>query len=345
MIPLIVLTLLTPPSDTLRFGPEDIDALPAATTRVERGGRLIVELPAVEVPAEATIRTPVYRVSVPFAVSLYGFAVEVADGAGGALPPDRLHHVVFTDPNRRELFLPLALPIFAASKESPRPVFPKYRVGVVLPASTRYIVAAMFANPESRPRPMVVRLVLSFVRPGRIVPLAWAYAWTMDVTYPLGGAGGRHDFDLPPGRSSYSWEASPQIPGTIVAMGGHAHDYATAIQFEDVTAAKTIWRQVPVHDTAGYVHDIPGTRFTRWYRLGVHIEPSHTYRVSVVYDNPTGVRIPFGGMGSVAGLFVPDRRQAWPRLDPRDPVYRAQINNLLTNMAGAEMVETASHHH
>ena len=48
-------------------------------------------------------------------------------------------------------------------------------------------------------------------------------------------------------------------------------------------------------------------------------------------------------MGSVAGLFVPDRSDRWPRLDPQDPIYQAQINNLLSNMTGLEM--TDAHHH
>jgi hypothetical protein len=345
MLPLIALALLTRSPDSLRFGPEDIDALPAAITRVdERAGRLLIELPLIAVPAGGTSLTPVFRVSVPFAVSLYGFAVEVADEAGRAVPADRLHHVILTDPSRRQLFLPLALPIFGASKESPRPLLPKYLIGVPVPAGKRYIAEAMFHNPEARSRWMQVRLVLSFVRPGWIAPLLKAYPWTMDVTYPLGGEGGRHDFDVPPGRSSRSWEGSPKIPGTIVAMGGHAHDYATAIELVDITTGDTIWRQATVRDTAGRVLAIPVARFYRWYRLGVHIEPSHRYRIAVFYDNPTGATIPFGGMGSVVGLFVPGRGTAWPALEPRDPIYRAHINFLLSNMAGMEMGESGPRH-
>jgi hypothetical protein len=344
VIGLLALALLAGGSDSLRFRPEDIDSLPLAITRVDtRASRLTIELPAIEVPAGHTTRTPVYRVAIPFAVSLYGFAVELVDERGVALPPDRLHHIVFTDPNRRELFLPLALPIFAASKESPRPVLPRYRIGMPLPRSQRYLIAAMFANPDDRPRSVSVRLVLSFVRPGRIVPQVYAYAWTLDVTYPFGREGGRHDFDLPPGRSVFSWEASPQTSGTIIAMGGHAHDFATAIQFEDVTASRVLWRQVPLRDGDGHVLSISPTRFTRWYRRGVRVQPSHVYRVTVWYDNPTGQRIPHGGMGSVAGLVVPDRSERWPRLDAHDPIYQVQINNLLSNMTGIEMSD--AHHH
>jgi hypothetical protein len=345
MIPLIAIGILLGPPDSLRYRPEDIDSLPAAQVRLERGGRLIIELPPLDVPPEGTVRTPVYRVPISRSISLYGFTIEVVDDAGRILPPDRLHHVVFTDPNRRELFLPLALPIFAASKESPRPRLPKNRVGLLLSASTRYLVAAMFENPDPVPKRMVVRLVLSFVRPGRIVPAVQAYPWTLDVTYPLGKAGGRHDFDLPPGRSSFSWQASPQIAGTIVAMGGHAHDYATAIQLEDVTTGKMIFRQEPVRDDAGRLVRILPVRFASWYRAGVHITPIHTYRVTVFYDNPTGECIPFGGMGSVAGLFIPDENTAWPPLDPGNSIYRAQINNLLSNMSGLEMTGTRRHSH
>jgi hypothetical protein len=343
MIPLIALVLLVGSSDSLHFRPEDIDALPLASSRVDQSGRLTIELPAIEVPAGGWVRTAVHRVAVPFAMSLYGFAVELVDERGAPLPGDRLHHIVFTDPNRRELFLPLALPIFAASKESPRPVLPKYRIGMPLPKSQRYIVGAMLVNPDPEPRSMIVRLVLSFIRPGRVVPQVFAYAWTLDVTYPLGKEGGRHDFDLPPGRSVFSWEASPQTAGTIVAMGGHAHDFATAIQFEDVTAGKVLWRQVPIRDAEGHVQQIAPTRFTRWYRLGQHIQPSHVYRVTAFYDNPTGELIPLGGMGSVAGLFIPDRNDRWPRLDPHDPIYRAQIEHLLNNMAGVEMTDAHRH--
>ncbi len=41
--------------------------------------------------------------------------------------------------------------------------------------------------------------------------------------------------------------------------------------------------------------------------------------------------------------FVPDRGVAWPRADLTNPLYRAQINNLLSNMAG--MGEMAQHEH
>lgn len=343
MIPLIALIAFT---DSLRLGPQDIDRLaPATTTVAERGGHLVIELPAVVVPPGGTVRTPVYRVSVPFDVLLYGFDAAVVDETGQKLPLDRLHHFILTDPERRDLFVPLALPIFGVSKESPHPVLPRRLIGVPLPAGERYIAGAMFANPDSRPHPMRARMVLSFQRPGRLFPLFHAYPWTMDVGYPLGGVGGRHDYDIPAGRSCRSWEGSPRIAGTIVGMGGHAHDYATVLELVDVTTGDTIWHQVPERDAAGHVLRIPTALFYRWYRLGVGISPSHRYRLTVCYDNPTGATIRFGGMGSVVGLFIPARDARWPAVDRHDPIYLAQIDNLLRNMAGLDADEGAHHDH
>ena len=53
----------------------------------------------------------------------------------------------------------------------------------------------------------------------------------------------------------------------------------------------------------------------------MHLEPSHRYRVTVQYLNPTGQVIPDGGMGVVGGLFIPDRDIVWPATDPSDSLY------------------------
>jgi hypothetical protein len=322
-----------------------VDALPSATTRLDKAsGRLVIELPPTTVPGEGTVRTPVYRVAVPLDVSVHGFAVEVVDEAGRGVPRDRLHHVLMTDPVRRELFLPLALPVFGASSESPDIKLPKHLFGMPLPAGDRYLAAAMLANPEAEPRRLTVRLQLSYTRPGRLLPLFRVFPWTMDVMFPLGGVGGRHDFDLPPGCSVHSWEGSPHVAGTIVAIGGHAHDHVSSIQLLDTTTGDTLWHATPIHDARGRLQEIPVARLYRWHRLGVRIDSSHTYRLTVVYDNPTGRAIPFGGMGSVVGLIIPARGVSWPAVSPDDPVYRAQLGNLLNNMAGAPGAD-AGHMH
>jgi len=75
-VPLLV-ALVGVPAITPRDPASAIDSLSPAISRVdENAGRLTIELPLIEVPANGTILTPVFRASVPFDISLCGFATE-----------------------------------------------------------------------------------------------------------------------------------------------------------------------------------------------------------------------------------------------------------------------------
>lgn len=338
MLTTVLLTAAAALPQDRAYGPSDVDQLPLAVTELRLESRtLSITLPLVEVPAGGMARTEIYRAVIPEELRASAFRVDVVSEDGSLLPADRLHHFNLTDPDRRELFTGLPLHIMAASKETGEPSVPWFLLGMPLAPGDRYLAAAMLANPESRPIRMQPRLVFTVRRPGRLFPLFDAYPWVMDVKFPNGGDGGRKDFDLPPGRSSHSWESRPAIPGTILGLGGHVHDYATAVELADVTTGELIWRGVPETGPDGRVTHLEPGRLYRWYRLGVRIDPSHTYRVTVHYDNPTGQVLRFGGMGAVAGLFRPEPGHPWPRVDPTDPVYRIDIDNLLRNMAGLEM--------
>src|SRR2546430_6168445 len=152
-----------------------------------------------------------------------------------------------------------------------------------------------------------------YVPGGRPWPLYRTYPWAIDVQYPLGRPPtGSKAFDLPPGRTERFWEGSPAIPGTILGLGGHMHDYGVSLELKDMTTGTVLWRGAPVTDAAGRVLAFPLTRFYNWRRLGVRVVSAHRYRLTAVYENRTGRYIRDGGMGAVAGLFVPDRGAEWP---------------------------------
>jgi hypothetical protein len=85
--------------------------------------------------------------------------------------------------------------------------------------------------------------------------------------------------------------------------------------------------------------------FYSWNRMGVKLDPAHTYRVSVVYDNTTGGPIPYGGMGVVAGLFLPAKGAQWPAVDTTNADYITDLGNTLEdgNKVG-EIGMMHSHH-
>jgi hypothetical protein len=327
-------------------------SLPHASVRVDaREQRLVIELPPVELPAatgerDAMVGLPLCQVLVPLSASLHSARVEVVDEADRALPTDVLHHFNLSDPEHRELFVPIGLHLLAASKETPQIEIPRLLFGLPLERGQRLLAGAMLANASSVGYHGVrVRLVLRYVSAGRPWPLYRTYPWAIDVEYPLGRPHtGSKAFDLPPGRTVRFWEGSPAIAGTILGLGGHLHDYGVSLELVDVSAGRVLWHGEPITD-GPRVLAFPLTRFYNWRRLGLHIVPTHRYRLTAVYENPTNRVIPDGGMGAVAGLFVPDRGQVWPAVDTSDVLYRTdQAATLQSGGADAmTMMEHTAH--
>jgi hypothetical protein len=314
----------------------DLSTLPQARASVDRArGELTIELQPADLAAtpgrETMMSLPVEQVIIPASGSIYRVRTAVLDSAGNELPRTYLHHVNLRDPYKRDLFLPAGLHLLAASKETPKLDVPQLVLGLPLEKGQRILATAMLNNPTSVPRHGVrIRLTFGYKLTdgfgGSLFPLFRAYPWVIDVRFPLGTPpDGSLAFDLPPGQTVRSWESSPAIAGYILGLGGHVHDYATELELSDATTGKVLWRQAPVKDAAGHVLSMPITKFYRWYRLGLRIEPSHRYRITVRYDNPTGRVLHSGGMGAIAGLFVPERGAKWPLVDTADSVYREDL--------------------
>lgn len=328
----------------------DIANLPrAAMTFDTKQGQLVLDLPPADLPAAgaggmAMVSSPVYQAGVPASCTIHSSRALVLDSAGHELPKVFLHHVHLSDAGHRDLFLAGTLHLLAASKETPSVEVPAVILGLPVTQGERLITWSMLSNETPVAHHGVhVRMEIG-CRPvshgifGSWFPLFRAYPWVMDAMFP-NGRRPRSDrsFDLPPGRTTHSWESSPAIPGDIVGIGGHVHDYAVSLDFTDVTTGQVIWHMTPVRDSAGHVLDLPITRFYNWHRLGVHIDPSHRYRITVTYDNPTTRVIPEGGMGSVAGLFIPDRGARWPDVNIADPVYQQDMVELFGPDSGSTM--------
>lgn len=312
--------------------------------------RLAIELPAVDLPpgqmAMPSMVDPAPSIAaIPLAVSLYSVHVEVIDSAGNVLPRALLHHFNLTDPGHRDLFLPTSLHVLAASKETPAIDIPPLLLGLPLDRDEQLLATAMLSNtsPVSY-HGIRVRVVFGYRATGsgglgNFFPIFRGYPWVMDVQFPTPDQpAGRAPFDLPPGHSDFSWDGSPAIAGYLLGVGGHVHDYAVGLDFVDMTTGEHLWHATPVRDSAGHIVAMPIARFYSWHSLGVHIEPSHRYRVTATYDNPTGHVLQRAAMGSVAGLFIPDAGVSWPVVDTTNFAYRQDLGNLTHPDADDEMM-------
>lgn len=291
-------------------------------------GRLVFTVGPIDLPANTGHhgigQPPLLTAEVPVDAYLYGFEVEMVDGQGRPIAQRVLHHVNLIDPDHRELFSPVPLRLFAAGRETQAASMPKI-LGVPIEKGQRILVSAMFHNPTAVSYlGSKLRVILKYRTEGLIFPLE-VYPVYIDVM----GHIGKKDFDLPPGRSEKSWEGRPAVGGRLLAAGGHLHDHAVKLVFEDVDQGEVLWETAPVVDERGRTVAVPVGKF--WWKGGIKLSADHTYRLTVIYDNPTGDTIIDGGMGVLGGVLKP--AEDWPTVDPQDPAY---VSNLKRTMETAE---------
>lgn len=293
-------------------------AQPEVTLTARQSGReLVLELGPVDLPSgghDAIQQPPPLQAEVPADGFIQGFQVELVDASGAPVPRQVIHHVNVMQPDRRELFAPVMLRMLAVGQETEDVRLPWF-FGVPLRQGTRLLVTAMYHNPTGTSYSGVrLRLRLAF-RPRSEHPQATA---VMPFYLDVVPHGGFHSWDLPPGRSERSWEGKPALGGRVVGLGAHLHRYGVLLRLEDVTEGRVVWEARPVVDSAGEITSLP----TRQFPVDrPRLDARHTYRVTAVYDNPTGETIPDGAMGALGGALIPDDQRRWPAADPAHPEY------------------------
>ena len=293
---------------------------------------VVLEVGPIDLPANGDHKQlPAYHASIPVDGWLHGYRVEMVDGRGRPVPRRTLHHVNVIAPEQRELFSPIMLRVAAAGQETGAVALPRM-LGYRVRRGQQLIVTAMMHNPTPTSyRGVTLRMHFGYT-PGDAVlkPMA-VFPFYMDVMPPAS----LHSWDLPPGRSSRSWEARPAVAGRILGLGGHLHQYGTALRLTDATTGKVLWEARPILDRDGEVTGMPSTRFV--WRLGVPVRPDHVYRLTAEYDNPTGQSIPGGGMGALGGALIPDGGARWPVVDCNDPQLKLDWHLVHMGNQGGEM--------
>jgi len=247
---------------------------------------------------------------------LTGYDWAITDGEGNDLTPALLHHFNIIDPNRRELFYPIARRVFAAGRETPAATMPPM-VGVPIRGNAPMLLVTMLANTTGKDYSDVYfRLWISYttrdeatIKPKSVYPLY----------IDSGGPVGPRSYEVPPGETVEAYSASPATGGRIVALGGHLHDYGKRLILRDMTADKTIWDAKPLTDEPDHVTGMPVKVFP--FPWQGKLDPDHTYRIQARYENPTSENAPDRGMGSIGGVFIPSGDMEWASPDYNNPTY------------------------
>ena len=287
------------------------------------GQELIFELGPLHLEANAdhggVTQPKAQGIALPIDGYLHGFTYEMIDAEGRKIPSAMLHHVNIIAPQRRELFSQIMQRVGAAGSETGDVLVPKF-LGYPVSKGDSLLFTAMFHNPtdvsyhEARLR---IRMRYTPAKAeAAIFPIQPFY---VDVMPPAG----LHAYDLPPGRSSRSWEGKPAIDGRVLAMSGHMHKYGVVLKFEDLTEKKVLWEGTPAFDEKGNVVAMPKKFYM--HRLGIPLKASNTYRLTAIYDNPTGETLTGGGMGALGGVIVPADGKRWPSVNRLDPEYQYDV--------------------
>lgn len=255
-------------------------------------------------------------IALPVSGWLRGMSADVVDASGRLLPRQVLHHVNVIAPELRELFSPIMLRIGAAGAETAPIELPRM-LGYRVTRGDSLVVTAMLDNPTAQPLAGVhVRVRLHYTPADSWLHPISVFPFYLDVTPPAGV----HAYDLPPGHSERSWTGQPAIAGRILGLGGHLHEYGTELRLEDVTAHELLWAARPAVDSTGRVTGMPTQLFLT--RLGLPVYPDHKYRLTAVYDNPTGRTLRDGAMGALGGIILPGDARKWPSVARQDAQYR-----------------------
>lgn len=265
---------------------------------------------------------PIRTIGLPVAGWVTGFAVRVLDADGAELPRSYVHHVNLVMPGRRDLFTPGLYRLAAAGAET-APIRLPWPLGIAVERDESVLVIAMMHNADDAPvRGLHVEMTIDY-RPYGVLPRIPVETLYLDV----GEHGARHAYDLPPGRSEAVWEGSPAVAGRILALGGHLHTHGTLLRLEDLTAGEVLWEARPQVGPGGGIVGMPRRQLLG--RLGIPLSPDHRYRITAVYENPTGRTLRAGAMGTIGGVFKPARTAEWPDPDPSDPFYRSDLRAVL----------------
>ncbi|MBT8479881.1 MAG: hypothetical protein KJO06_13260 [Gemmatimonadetes bacterium] len=272
----------------------------------------------------AHLRLPIQIAELPVDGWLHGFEATMEDGDGNAIPMDLLHHVNFIDPDKRDVFEPIARRIIAAGRETHEKKLPPL-LGYPIEAGDRMIISSMFANPTGTDYPeayLRVRIFYSLEEDGFMQPRD-VYPFYLDVMGPVGAK----SFAVPPGKTVHAYEASPAVEGRILGIGGHLHDYATALRLEDVTEGKVLWEAETEYNDEGRLTGVSESLMLM--TGGIKVSPDHVYRIYVEYENPMAHPAPDGGMGEIGGVIWASKDVAWPEFSREDPAYVADLVNTL----------------
>lgn len=254
-----------------------------------------------------------------------GFRVDLADASGKAIPRHVMHHLIMVNFSRRQLLYSAAERLMGAGTETDDEVSVPKTIGVPMKPGMKLGMYVAWHNDTGKDLGGVyLKLTMLWTPSNQNPPPVNALPIYMDVNLTVGGS---NTFDVPPGKSSKSYEFELPVGGRLLGVGGHMHDYGIRVRLEDAESGRVLTQVVAERMPDGKLVKVSRKLFGV-SGSGLRLKARHRYRVVGQYDNPTGETRVKGAMAHMVGLFVPDNMSRWPAIDPGDPTYRRDLASL-----------------
>jgi hypothetical protein len=269
--------------------------------------------------------TPVQRFEWPVDGWFRGFRVGLTDASGRPVPRHVMHHLIMVNFSRRQLLYSAAERLMGAGTETDAEVSVPKTIGVPMTPGMNLGMYVAWHNDTGKDlRGVYLNVTMLWTPKNQNPQPVNAMPIYMDVNLTVGGS---NTFDVPPGRSTKSFEFTLPVGGRLLGVGGHMHDYGTRVRLEDAVTGKVL--------TQVLAERAPDGKLIKMSRKlfgvsgdGLKLKPHHRYRVVGEYDNPTGETRVKGAMAHMVGLFVPEDLKRWPAIDSRDPTYQRDLASL-----------------
>lgn len=272
-----------------------------------------VDLPAHAMAHDGGHTTEPFWLEIPESGWIHAWDYTLTDANGALDPRGVLHHFKILDPEARELFSEVMLHVVASGEETAPVTLPR-QLGYRVEAGDSLLVTAMFHNATSADLAGVdLDVTLRYSPEGEWAPPLDVMPFFAHVARDWDEVA----YDVPAGRSQRSVEITPLIGGRVLALGGHLHRYGKTLTLRSLSDGGVVWEGQATVDDRGNVLDIPQEHYV--WSSGPRLEKGRSYRLTAVYDNPTGETIVGGGMATLGGIIVPD--EPWPEVDPRSAEY------------------------
>jgi len=265
----------------------------------------------------------------PVAATFRSFRLVLSDGASRPLPRRLVHHLYLLDFDRRELIYPMVQRVLGVGPETEDVSLP-WTIGVPLVAGHRMGLYVMWGNTADAEIPIVnLDLRLAWTPTNRQPRPISVFPFFADVHPEMGGD---WTFAIPPGGGAPSREFTLPMSGHLLALGGHLHQGGVQLRLEDAENDRVLVTLGARRDTSGRVVGVD-RQLLALHGEGLYLRAGHRYRLVAVYANPQRDTLR-GVMGTMAGLFAPDRLQDWPVPDGGDAWYQADLR-VMTEPADA----------